>query len=106
MEGAWIILVLPFVVEVTEHRFEFSQMMHLLAWKGVMSFAGEYNSVPELDSSIFHKWSAKWNIWHFFKQQNKQIKAGKIQDKSFNAKYAQSISQMHLITKYRQKYMI
>ena len=29
-----------------------------------------------------------------------------MQDKSFNAKYAQPILQMHLITKYKQKYII
>ena len=106
MEAASIILVLPFDVEVTEHSFDFWQMMHLLAWKGVTSFPGEHNCVPKFNSSIFHKWSAKWNIWHFFQQQNKQTKAGKMQDKSFNAKYAQSISQVHLITKYKQKYII
>ena len=106
MEAASIILVLPFVIKVTEHRFDFWQMMHLLAWKGVISFTGENNCVPKLDSSIFHNWSAKWNIWHLFQQQNKQTVAGKMQGKSFNAKYAQPISQMHLITKYKQKYIV
>ena len=36
MEAVLIILVLPFVVEVTEHRFDLWEMMHLLAWKGVI----------------------------------------------------------------------
>ena len=42
----------------------------------------------------------------FFQQHNKQMKAGKMQGKSFNAKYAQPISQMYLITKYKQKCII
>ena len=29
-----------------------------------------------------------------------------MENKSFNAKYAQSIPQMHLITKYKQKYKV
>ena len=106
MEAASIILVLRFVAEVRQHHFDFWQMMHLSAWKGVISFPNKHNCVLELDSSTFHKWSAKWNIWHFLQEQNKQTKAGKMQSKSFNEKYTQPISQMRLITKYKQKYII